>query len=747
MSRIAAGTRIGPYEVVSFLAAGGMGEVYRGHDGRLGRAVAIKVLPEAMFDNAEAVLRFEREARAAAAVSHPNLISIHDVGRSGDLHYLVMDLLEGETLRARLDSGALPWTKAVEIGLAICAGIAAVHAKGFIHRDLKPENIFLTREGWVKLLDFGLVLPRLPFGDGDQTMRALTEKGLVVGTISYMSPEQLRGEAVDARTDLFSLGCVLYEMLAGQPLFEQPSRAEIVAAILASGAVRLPPPVPPSLTAVVNRCLERTRERRFDSAEELAGALRAVSEGSAPVVAAGPPSIAVLPFTNVGGDAENDYFSDGLAEEILSALTRVPGLKVTARTSAFAFRGKTEDIRRIGEALGVRTILEGSVRRAGNRVRVTAQLIDAGSGYHLWSARYDAAMDDVFGVQDEIAAAIVETLHLRLVSPQRAQVPHTSSVDAWHAYLKSRYHFGKLTPERLELSRTYAEQAIALDPSFAEPHACLAECYVQTAIYGIRSSDEMLTAARAEALQAVALDEAEPSAHMTLARIAAEYDRDWSEALRRCRIALACDRISPAVRALCAMYVLWPLRRFDEIAAANRPALASDPLSPMPRLVRALALAASGAHGQAIDEMRSLLELHDRFWPGHLALGQIYTLVDDTPAAIPALEKALEIWPANTSAIGLLAGHLVRAGESARGERLLERAHLPELARLRPLVDGGYHYVLGDYERSADGMTAMLDQHYPVGAFYATWLLLSDAFSRSAGGQRVRSRMNLDSVQ
>ena len=532
MSTLAPGTRVGPYEVVSFLAAGGMGEVYRAHDARLGRAVAIKILPARLLGDAAAIARFDREARAAAAVSHPNLISIYDVGEAGELRYLVMDLLEGETLRQRLQAGALPWADAVDIALAVTEGIGAVHARGLVHRDLKPENVFLTTTGWVKLLDFGLaVLTLQETSDHDDTVEIVTRRDSVVGTTPYMSPEQLRGEELDARSDLFAIGCVLYEMLAGKAAFRRDSRAETIAAILSTGEIELRAPMPGELFEILRRCLERPRERRFQSAAELASALRLV--GRSPVRRTAETSIAVLPFVNLSKDAENDYFSDGLSEEILDALARVPGLRVTARTSAFAFRGQQQDVRRIGELLGVGTVLEGGVRRAADRVRVTVRLVDARSGYHLWSARFDRAMTDVFAVQDEIAAAIVDTLALKLLPATKAPPRQTSNVNAYHAYLKSRYHFGKLTPQRLAAARAHALEAIALDPSYAAAYTALADCLIQTAIYGIQPGTEVVPQARTAALQAVALDEGDAAAHMLLARIAGEHDHDWDEALRR----------------------------------------------------------------------------------------------------------------------------------------------------------------------------------------------------------------------
>jgi len=736
---------MGPYEVVSFIAGGGMGEVYVGHDARLERNVAIKVLRREAFSSAEAVRRFEREARAAAAIVHPNLVSIHDVGCDHGVYFLVMDLLEGQTLRQRLAAGALEWPEALQLAMAIVDGVGAMHAKGFVHRDLKPENVFLTVEGWVKLLDFGLVVSQIPVAEPsprDRTAEALTARGMIVGTIGYMAPEQLCGHPVDGRTDIFSFGCILYEMLSGARMFSGFTQAETIAAILNPTPIAMPAAVPADFKEVVRLCLERRPERRFQSVADLASALRSVGKGGSPAPPPDPePSIAVLPFANIGADKENEYFCEGLSEEILNALSRVPGLKVTARTSAFAFRDRHEDVRRIGEALDVKTILEGSVRREGSRVRVTAQLVDAASGYHLWSDRYDRTMTDALAVQDEISSAIVETLHLRL-APARRSALHTPNVEAYHAYLKSRYHFAKLTPERLRLSQVLAEEAIALDSQYPAPLAQLAECFIQSAIYGGPAA-ELMPRAREAALKAVALDESEASAHMSLARIAGELDLEWAEALRRCRLALACDRISPVVRALCAQFVLWPLGRADELTAAIQPAFAADPLSPMPRFVMAQALVARGQYDEALGEIAGVMEMHEHFWPAYGSTGVLLTAMERTAEAIAVLEKGLPVAPWNPSLIGLLAGNYARAGDSARAQELLEPWAERAPAVLGALARAAYHYVCLDFDRAGEAYEAVVEARYPVAAYYFTWLCLSEAFRESAPGRRLREKMHL----
>src|SRR5262245_26305448 len=357
-----------------------MGEVYRARDPRLGRDVAIKVLPESLATDPARLHRFEQEARAVAALSHPNVLAIFDIG-TGEPPFIVTELLDGETLRARIDRGPLPPRPTVDLALQLVAGLAAAHARGIVHRDLKPQNVFVTRDGVVKILDFGLAKstgPDASHHGADQP--TMTSAGIILGTVGYMAPEQVRGENVDPRADLFAVGAILYEMATGDRAFKGDSPADTMSAVL-----REQPPdlsvrtgTPPALSRIVRRCLEKNANDRFQSARDLAFALESISDQhrapSAASKRADTKSVAVLPFANMSADAENQYFSDGLAEELINALTRLPGLQVASRTSAFRFRGHDADIRQIGTELQVATVLEGSVRRAGNRLRVTAQL-------------------------------------------------------------------------------------------------------------------------------------------------------------------------------------------------------------------------------------------------------------------------------------------------------------------------------------------------------------------------------------
>jgi eukaryotic-like serine/threonine-protein kinase len=394
---LAAGERLGPYEILALIGAGGMGEVYRACDTRLKRIVAVKRL------KSKHSTRFEQEARAIAALNHPNICQIFDIGPD----YLVLEYIEGAPL-----AGPAPVAKAIRLAKQIAEALDAAHRKGVIHRDLKPANILVTTEGAVKLLDFGLAKQ---IADADET---LTLEGTVVGTAAYISPEQAAGKRIDTRSDIFSFGAVLYELLSGRRAFSGENSASTMAAILHKEPAPLD--APPALQQIVKRCLAKAPGERFQTMAEVVTALESEPEQPA------RPSVAVLPFANMSGDKENEYFSDGLAEEIINALAQIPGLKVTARTSAFAFRGKESDIRKIAEALDVRTILEGSVRRAGSRIRVTACLINAADGSHLWVQRYDREMADIFELQDEIAHAIASVLQVNLSAARSAHSESTN---------------------------------------------------------------------------------------------------------------------------------------------------------------------------------------------------------------------------------------------------------------------------------------------------------------------------------
>jgi serine/threonine protein kinase len=685
------GTRLGPYEILAPIGAGGMGEVYRATDTRLSRIVAIKVLNGVHSD------RFEREARAIAALNHPHICTLHDIGPD----YLVMEYVDGATL-----SGPLPVNEAVRLALQIVAALEAAHSKGITHRDLKPANILVTASG-VKVLDFGLAKVAEP-ENGSVTQ---TLAGTILGTAAYMSPEQAEGKPADARSDVFSFGAVLYEMLGGHRAFEGESAISTMAAVLHKEPGRLE--APPALERVVMRCLEKQAARRFQSMAELREALGKAAETGTSVQQ--QPSIAVLPFANMSRDADDEYFSDGLAEEIINALTQVSGLKVIARTSAFAFKGKNEDIRKIAGTLGVSNVLEGSVRRAGNRLRVTAQLIHAADGTHLWSQRYDREMTDVFAVQDEIAAAITGALQVKLVVTPAVLRRYTPTLPAYEAYLKARHHWAKITPESLARSKECYEQAIALDPGFALAHIGIANYFLLMAGgAGLVPAHQAMPQIRASARKALELDPSLPDAHATLGVVAGAYDYDWTEAERLFRLAMARDPVPPDVRNLYGYFYLLSIGRTEDAIQENERALQEDPLNLVFRLVLAYALLRDGRYEDASTQLRRILELDESFWQTYVHLTNVHMLQGKLIEALPIAEKGYALAPWNSMAAAAFAAVLQRTGDVTRAEEVLQPLRNAPDAYAVPRGMFLFHFLSDEIEPAVVWLKKAIEQRDPL---------------------------------
>ncbi|HYR41654.1 MAG TPA: protein kinase, partial [Terriglobia bacterium] len=610
-------TQLGPYVLIGPLGAGGMGEVWKARDTRLNRVVAVKRLKE------EHRKRFEQEAQAIAALNHPHICQLYDIGPD----YLVMEYIEGTPPQC-----PLPAPKAVQLAIQIASALEEAHSRGIIHRDLKPTNILITASGTAKLLDFGLA-KSVTASDSDITRN--TMEGAVVGTAPYLSPEQAEGKPLDARSDIFGFGAVLYEILSGSRAFEGSSTAQVLSAVLRDDPMPLQH-VPPALQCIVIRCLAKQPGQRFPSMSAVKSALEQVAVKSSEPEA----SIAVLPFTNMSADKENEYFSDGLAEEIINALTHIPGLKVTARTSAFAFRGKEQDIRTIAKALDVRTILEGSVRRAGNRIRVAAQLINAANGYHLWSERYDREMSDVFAIQDEIAQAIAAALQVTLSGKSVTVRRYTPKLPAYEAYLKALYYTQKMTPESMSRSRDCFEEAILLDPEFALAHSALGNHLASLAIYGLLPAHEAMPHVRLEARKALDIDPSLPEAHAMLGLVASLYDYDWTEAERRFQLATACEPVPAQVRRYYGFYYLLPVGRYKEAVEQQERARNEDPLNLADRVSLAPSLRAVGRDADALSELHKVRQLDENFWPPYFLLGIVHASQGNIAQAAPYAEKA-----------------------------------------------------------------------------------------------------------
>jgi serine/threonine-protein kinase len=673
----AVGQTVGPYELVARIGAGGMGEVWKAHDARLNRSVAIKRL------SAAHTRRFAQEARAIASLNHPNICQIHDVGPD----YLVLEYIEGTPLTC-----PFPTKEALRLAGQIASALEAAHDKGLVHRDLKPGNILITANGTVKLLDFGLATPS---ADADAD---LTQTATISGTAAYMSPEQVQGRPLDARSDLFSFGAVLYEMLSGARAFGGASIADVLSAVLRDE----PPPLaaPSALTAVVARCLRKSPADRFASASEITRALQRAltTERSA------SPSIVVLPFANISRDPDDEYFGDGLAEEIINALAQIPGLKVIARTSAFAFKGQHTDIRRIAEALGVTTVLEGSVRRSGNRLRVTAQLIAAVDGTHMWSQRYDRELADVFDVQDEIAQAIASALKVKLALRASG---HTPDLTAYEELLRGRYHLFTFTPDSWQRAKACLERASELDPLYAQPLVTLGVGYLLANANGLENLRVAAPRIRALAERALALDPSEPEPRFLLGSVAAAHDYRWDESARQFRLSYAAPTVSPDARWAYASLYLQPLGRHEESVAEMKLAVEQDPLNVSFRAILASHLVHASRCDEAIEEVQRALDMNAGNFAARFILVEALQARGSLDEAVTAAARAYEAAPWYGNLVGIYAGLLAQVGQASRGEELMQR--LGD-ARTNPFSRVFFHVLRSEIDLAADWYEKSIEQ-------------------------------------
>ena len=602
---MAAGTRLGPYEVTALIGTGGMGEVYRARDPRLGRDVAIKVLPRGLAADRDPsagsgssrarsrddrLRRFEQEARAVAALNHPNILALFDIGTHEGAPYLVTELLDGESLQDRLKGGGLTVRRALETAVQIAQGLTAAHERGIIHRDVKPANVFLTKDGRVKILDFGIA-KLVPRSGAEATAEAptvaqATEAGSALGTVGYMAPEQLRGQGVDQRADIFSFGCVLYEMLSGHPPFRKSTDADTAAAILHED----PPPfavhgreIPAALGAIVDRCLEKRPDDRFSSAHDLALALRAVIaslSAGRPSTEAAFKSIVVLPFDNLSPDPENAYFADGLTEELIADLSKVRALRVISRTSAMLLRGSKKDVPTIARELNVRYVLEGSVRRAGQSLRITAQLIDAANDAHVWAEKYTGTLEDVFDMQERVSRAIVEALRLELSPEERQGMAERPipNLYAYECYLKARREIWLMAERSLDRAMEYLEEGLRALPD--NPLLLAGVAYVHLWRVNIGAAQEdSLQKAEALATRALRLSPDLPQGHLVLGALTGWRPGMMRTAINHLERVMAADPNDRDVLVWMGLYCAH-LGRVAEGAAMGERAIAIDPMSP-----------------------------------------------------------------------------------------------------------------------------------------------------------------------
>ena len=613
------GTLLGPYQLVSFIGAGGMGEVYSAIDTRLDRRVAVKRLVGPHTD------RFRREAHAIAALNHPNVCTLYDIGAD----YLVMEYLEGRPL-----NGPVPPKAAVQYAVQICDALEAAHKRGIVHRDLKPANILLTGAG-IKLLDFGLASDVQ--GASNETRAALTEAGTILGTAAYMSPEQAEGRRVDHRSDLFSLGVIIYELLTGSCPFLRETTMGTIAAILRDDPAPLSPAIPSVLRSIVEKCLEKESSRRYSSASELAAALGAVQFDAVEPAA----SLAILPLANLSNSVEDQYFVDGLTHELIHALSRVDGLKVAGRSGAFRFKGGDHDIKDVGRSLGVRHVLEGAVRVAGDRLRVTVALVQVADGYVLWSDRFDRTISDIFGIQDEVCAAIVGSLREKLTTaadytPSRRP---TQNMAAYDAYLKGTFHLHRLMASDLRRGAALLEEATRADPEFTLALVGLSVYYSTTAIQGYAPSSEVLPRAEDLARRALQVDPQLPEAHRAfgLARL---FQWDWSGAEAAQHRAIT---LRPAYAQGYGDLAFGKSLRGERDLAVRfgEQAVALEPLDPMFGWFLTQSLCLAGDLERAVAQGRATIALDQTYLPTYWWVAMAQWQLGERQEAVETLAPAL----------------------------------------------------------------------------------------------------------
>ncbi len=746
-------SQLGPYEIVAPLGAGGMGEVYRARDARLDRDVAIKVLPDRIANDPAMSLRFEREAKLIAALSHPNILAVYDVGREGGHAYLVTELLEGRTLRAALIEERLPTRKALEIGAAVADGLAAAHARNIVHRDLKPENIFLTNDGVVKILDFGLArmdsdLPAAASASHTPTVTLNTSPGTILGTINYMSPEQIRAQKTDGRSDIFSFGCVLFEMLTGERAFQGETTADTMTSILreAPKSVRSSSrTVGPEIERLIDRCLEKKPEARFQSSQDLSFALRTVLADSASRIMVGPQKtsrkwlaiaaiaataifvpgyfilrneprshriepatathlLAVLPFVNDSGDPELDYLSDGIAETLINGFSRIDSLNTVPRSTAFRHKGKDVDPLQAGRHLGATAVLSGRVLKRGENLTVQVELVDVEARRQLWGDRYQRRIADLVEIERNISKEITETLRLRLTGEEQESLSrgYTQNAEAYRHYLHGRSWWAKRTREGFDHALEMFREAVRLDPSFALAYTGLADCYSLLPLYGWMTPKEAEAQGRAAALRALELDDGLAEAHTSMGMVWFYLNWEFDKAIEEFRRA---EQLNPRYATTQQWWGLCVGAR-GQLAEAKRRLRRSIDLDPlMPIFTHNLAWVQLWEHdwSSAKATGESGLEFAPEFFLFRQIIGLAQAELGNSEEAIAALRIARDMAGDVSFANAYLAYVLGRSGNKEECRTILKEWLKLGESRYVPPTDFAIMYVgLGDLDSALE---------------------------------------------
>jgi eukaryotic-like serine/threonine-protein kinase len=759
------GQTISHYRILEKLGQGGMGVVYLAEDSRLGRTVALKFLSEELSRDPRAVERFQREARAASALNHPHICTVYDIGEHAGRHFMAIELLEGTSLQQLLASGALPTDRVLGLGMELADALEAAHAKGIIHRDIKPANIFVTDRGRAKLLDFGLARPPLDRQSmtAGPTQEHLTDPGAVMGTLAYMSPEQVRGDELDAPTDLFSLGAVLYEMTTGRQAFTGSTPGTIHEAILNRTPIpvgRVNPESPARLEEVINKALEKDPKLRYQHASELRADLQRLkrdndsgSIGSRreevplagtsgwrrkwPLIAGGAivvvallaagmqlsglrskgeaiNSVAVLPFVNSSGDADGDYLSDGITESLIANLSQVRSLRVTARSTVFRYKGKEMDPQKIGQELRVGAVLSGRLMQRDGVLVVRTELMDVVNGTQLWGGQYNRKVADVFALQDELSKEISDRLRLRLTNEEKLRLTkrYTDNAEAYQLYLKGLFYWNKRSPDGMQKAVEYFNRAVETDPAYALAYAGLADAYNLMSFFNIVPPSAAMPKAKAAATKALEIDGTLAEAHISLAYASFSYDWDWPATTRHYDRALALNRDAVMSHPYYPFYLTVAGRSEEAVSVARRQ-VESDPVSAALSHTLAVQLGLSRHTDEAIAECRRTIELDPGFAVAYDVLGNMLAAKGMYREAVPEIEKAVALTRGAAIPLANLGYVRARLGQRDEARKILQQLAEDAKHRYTPaLAFAMVHVGLGENDQALNWLEKAYEERF-----------------------------------
>jgi serine/threonine protein kinase/Tfp pilus assembly protein PilF len=743
------GETVSQFKIIEKIGEGGRGVVYKARDLKLKRMIALKFLPEKLITDSEQTKRFEREAQAAAVLNHPNIVTIYDINTYENQLYIAMEFVDGWTLSEEIKKHSsfgvnLQRLKDFySIIQQICSGLNKAHEAGIVHRDIKPQNIMIDRENRVKILDFGIAKLK--------GASKLTEKHKTVGTLLYISPEQLRGDELDHRSDIWSLGVVMHEMLTGQLAFKGVTPEEIVNSILNKEPAPLTGVdtcIPKSLEKVILRTLTKESDKRYQDIETLSNDLKSVSHGDNPLSQEGEAlpensehSIAVLSFADMSPKKDQEYFCDGIAEELINSLTKIKGLKVASRTSSFQFKGANCDIAEINRKLKVKTLLEGSVRKDKKKLRISVQLINAADGYHIWSESYDSDLKDIFAIQDKITLAVVHKLKLQLLGDDKEKLSKRYTLDqlAFNLFLKGRFFWNRRYEGGLRKSIECFKQAIKEDPNYALPYVGIADSLNVLGLYSYMAPIKAFPEATVAINKALNIDESIGEAHASLGWISTFYDWNWQKAEAEFKKAIELNPNYATAHEWYSLY-LAIMGRLDESLTEIEKALELDPLSLIINCVLGLIQMFTRKYDEAIVQFEKVLEMDPNFLLAHIWLGETHLFKENYQEAIAEAQKAVEVAEGMTYALADLGFAYSLTGQKDKAQEVLDKlAKIERQSHISQLQKAFIYMGLGD----TDQVFKLYEQGYKERDSFFTWFKVAPHFDSIRSETRFKEYLKL----